>query len=86
MPPRLRSRAAGLLLAWRCVRGLSQQHASIELDVQQSRLSQYELGRRVPSLKTAARIEKRTGGAVRCADWFEVEAGDVRATSLEATG
>jgi len=74
MPTRI-SNGARRLLAWRSARGLSQQRASAALDVQQSRLSEYELGKRRPSLITAARIEQRTEGVVPCSAWLETDAG-----------
>lgn len=49
------------LRSWRTRKGLTQEAAAKQLDLNEPTLSRYENGRRTPSLKQAAKLSERTG-------------------------
>ncbi len=58
-----------LLRGWRESLGLTQVEFAKKLGVPQTSLSAYETGRLRPGLDVALRIEAKTDGAVKAADW-----------------
>lgn len=61
--------ASNLLVAWRERRGLTTAQAARVLRVLEPALQQYEVGIKLPSDPTAARIHEATGGAVPLTSW-----------------
>jgi transcriptional regulator with XRE-family HTH domain len=59
--------ADSTLRKWRLSRGFDQTEAAKFLGVAQSTYSDWENGRKSPSLENIVMLEKRTGGAVRAA-------------------
>lgn len=49
------------LRKWRLDKGLTQEAAAVELELNEPTLSRYETGRRTPSLGQAAKLSEKTG-------------------------
>lgn len=78
--------AGKLLRQWRDARGLNQSDAADALGLSQAALSDYENGRKSPSVDRALRIAELTEGAVPVESWRKPdESGEHGAAAADGT-